>query len=171
MTGISVEFIVNDKNLQSTLTALNTALTPAAIAVFLGGPVDEHMQERHQTRFASEGDEVTGPWAPLKPATQAIRESMGYGAAHPINVRTGDLEHHITDPGRTMVHPWGASLTFPGAPNTDSLEDKLRTAQQGDERTVPRPVLGLGTSDLMFVLTTLARYIEGRGTTIGVLTI
>lgn len=169
--GISVQIIGDDSGVQKMLAVLDTALNPVAIAGFLTGVVEPYVHERAEARFADEGDDVVGPWQPLKPATVAIRQAQGYGGAHPINVRTGELESYITEgPGNTLVHPFGATLTMPGQPATGDLADKVRTAQEGDTRTVARPVMGLNEQDLAFVLLALARHVGFVGRTLGVKT-
>lgn len=146
------------------LRRMDTALNPAAIASFLGGVVDPYLRKRMENRFAQEGDDVTGGWAPLKKSTQDIRSELGFGAAHPINKRTGDMEDYITNtPNSLLIHPWGAALTLPGKAPTGETRAKVKRAQQGDHRTVKRPVLGMNERDLVFVLTALATSVKRAG--------
>jgi hypothetical protein len=162
--GIAITIKGNAVGVERMLFALETSLNPVAVAGFLGAVVDPYLRGRASDRFASEGDDVTGGWAPLKDATQEIRSNSGYGAAHPINKRTGELEDYIVNaPHNLSAAPWGASLTLPGTTPTGELFDKVETAQHGRDRTVPRPVLGMNERDLVFVLTALAQYIEKRG--------
>lgn len=164
--GIAIQIAGNDAGVQRMLDILDTALNPVALAGFLGATVDPYLRSRAKTRFEQEGDDVTGGWAPLKEATQNIRISLGYGAAHPINKREGDLEDYIVDsPNALLVHPWGASLKLPGKPPQGDMIDKMETAQRGGPRTVPRPVLGMNERDLAFVLLALATHVKksGRG--------
>lgn len=163
--GIAIQISGNTQGVERMLEVLDTALNPFAIAEFLGVVVGPYLKERARARFASEGDDVVGKWAPLKDSTITIRESQGYGPG-PINSRTGELEEFITGPGNSVqVHPWGATLTFPGTSPIGEMEEKLRTAQQGKDypSTVPRPVLGVNEADLVFVLTALATHIEDNG--------
>ena len=162
---VSIEVVGDSRGVTHMLSVLDTALNPVALVAFLEGSVDPHLQRRAADRFAAEGDDVVGAWAPLKPATVAIR-----GSAHPINVRTGEMIDYITQSdGDALPTPFGATLTSPGgAPPTGDLLDKVRTAQQGDNRTVPRPVLGLNHNDLTYVLITLAAWIERTGRSMGV---
>jgi hypothetical protein len=60
----------------------------------------------------------------------------------------------------TQMFPWGAGITLPGQPASGELLEKMIRAQAGDERTVPRPVLGMNENDLIAVLLLLARYIR-----------
>lgn len=143
------------------LRRLDTALNPAGIAGFLGGEVDPYLRKRMKDRFLNEGDDVVGGWAPLSLATQDIRSDAGYGAAHPINVRTGEMEDYITNsPHNLQVEPWGASLTLPGKPPTGEMKDKVERAQFGDNAAPPRPVLGMNERDLAFVLLGLGGWIK-----------
>jgi hypothetical protein len=160
-----VEMIVEVDNrlVESLLLRLDTALSPFAIAAFLGGPVEEYIQGRAENRFRQEGDDVSGKWAPLKDATQAIRAQEGYGADGPIDRRTDRLMHYIVgSPGRSQATGLGATLTYPGTPPTGELLTKVQTAQRGKPypNTPPRPVLGLGEEDLAQVLILLSIYTE-----------
>lgn len=163
--GIAIEIAGNNEGVEQMLLALDTALNPEAIALFLGAEVGPWLEQRARARFANEGDDAVGKWAPLKQSTVDIRQSQGYGAG-PINYRTGELEEFITGSGNSVIPtPWGAELTFPGASPIGEMEEKVSTAQQGKgyPSTVPRPVLGLSETDLVFVLTALAFHIEGTG--------
>jgi hypothetical protein len=101
---------------------------------------------------------------------------MGYGAAHPINHRTGELERYITqEDGRVVAHGFGATLTLPGNKASGELKDKFIHAQAGgiseNGRPYPaRPVLAMDEADLMFVLTALATHVRqaGRAANVGV---
>ena len=166
MTAVSITG--DSKSVERMLMRLDTVLSPVAIAGFLGATVSPYLRGRAQARFTGEGDDVVGAWLPLSEATQEIRESMGYGAAHPINKRTGELEAYITQSAYSiMVDPLGAVLTMPGNQPTGELADKVKTAQQGKRGsknswgdTDPRPVLGMNSNDTLFVLGALVTYVE-----------
>ena len=161
---VDVDIAVEKKSVDFLLFKLDTALNPVAIAGFLGAEIDPYIRDRARDRFKSEGDDVSGKWAPLQQSTQNIREQMGYGAAGPINRRTGALEEYITGaPNRLTIHGLGATLQMPGPQPTGELKSKVQTAQQGrnQPRTVPRPVIGLNERDLTFVLTALAFHLAG----------
>lgn len=160
-----ISIIGDDAGVQAMLNRLNTALNPAAIATFLGAQIGPYIRERAQQRFKGEGDDVVGRWSPLKQATQAIRESQGFGAAHPINRRMGELEEYITHSRDAIaVHALGATMTYPGQRPQGELKEKVTTAQMGrtKPKTVPRPVLGMNERDLEYILTALAFHIQGR---------
>lgn len=162
---VDVDISVQKESVTALLTHLDTALNPVAIASFLGASVDPWLRTRAKDRFKSEGDDVSGGWAPLKESTQNIRSQMGYGSAHPINNRTGALEEYIVgSPNRLTIHGLGATLTLPGRAPTGELKTKVQTAQKGrgNPRTVPRPVLGMNERDMSFVLTALAMHVGGK---------
>lgn len=117
---------------------------------------------RTKSRFSSEGDDASGPWQPLGPATEAIRGAAGYGPAHPINVRTGDLRDYLLgDRGDVMGVGGGYQLTYPGNTGTAVDQEKLRTAQRGkpSPNTPERPVLALGIEDYNKIHEDLADFI------------
>lgn len=150
---------------QAALLRLEIALAPPGLAHFLGTMVEPYLQTRAINRFASEGDDVSGRWAPLAPFTENIRRSQGYGAAHPINRRTGKLENYITNtPGTITTGGDVSRLKFPGATPTGELRDKVRVAQVGDPgtkgspMTPARPVLGMNATDLEAILVGLAMH-------------
>jgi hypothetical protein len=168
--GISITVLGDDAGVQKALHALDTALNPVAVAEFLGVVVDPYLRQRAKARFDQEGDDVTGKWAPLHDSTQNIRAQMGYGAAHPINKREGDLEAYVTQsPNRLEIAPWGASVTLPGSPPQGDMKDKMIGAQMGglgQTSAPPRPVLGMNERDLAFVLLAMAEHVERVGKTL-----
>ena len=160
---IDVQIIGDQRGVDHMLNRLEIVLSPVGLEAFLLSTVEPWLQERAQNRFDSEGDDVVGTWAPLKPATVNMRQERGYGGAHPINRRTGDLEEYIVDsPARITELPSGAVLTTPGNKATGELADKVETAQIGRDypNTVPRPVLGMNETDLAFVLGSLAKFVQ-----------
>lgn len=164
---IEIELVGDTTQVDMMLAYLDRILSPAGMGGFLGLNVGPYLQSRARDRFQSEGDDVTGPWAPLAPDTVEIRQRMGQMGDHPINRRTGELEDYVTQGQfRTVVHSLGATLTYPGnTPSRQSIRQKMETAQQGriSPPTVPRPVLGMNERDLMYVVTTLAFFIERGG--------
>lgn len=160
---INIQVIGDVAGVQAMLSHLEQKLSPPSMAAFLMTHVDPYLRKRAGDRFQGEGDDATGQWAPLTAATQSIRAQQGYGADHPINRRTGELENYIRNsPSGVTAHPAGATLTFPGAQPSGELADKLTTAQQGRvaPNTVPRPVLAISTTDLAAVLTAMAYEIQ-----------
>lgn len=165
-----LDIYIEEENVSTTLAALDRTLDPLVLSlVFLTGKVGPYLTVRAKNRFASEGDDVTGAWAPLKDATERIRASgramqlWTVGDSHPINRRTGELERYITG-GNLYAYPTsvGASLQFPKPSGKKSIREKMRTAQRGkaSPNTVPRPVLGLNSQDGLFMLAALAGIIK-----------
>ena len=147
------------------LERLEVAVAGPSLAMFLDQRVEPWLRERAERRFAGEGDDVVGAWAPLKAYTQAVRQAAGYGPEHPINKRTGELERYITQGNNKQTFSnLEASLTMPGAAGTTKVQDKLKTAQGGKAlpRTVARPVLGMNHIDMIEVLSTLGGYLTDR---------
>lgn len=161
---IDIQIIGDQAGVNAMIEKIDLALSPVGLELFMQTIVEPWLQERAENRFNNEGDSAVGSWAPLSPATEMIRSQKGYGADHPINKRTGQLEDYITQtPARTTQLGAGASLTFPGVKATGELENKVKVAQVGSRypATVPRPVLGMNEDDLLFVLGGLAKFIQG----------
>lgn len=160
---LDFEIVGSRAQVEHMLMRLDTALSPWGIMAFMNSFVSPWLQERAESRFANEGDDAVGSWAPLKESTQEIRESHGFGASHPINRRTGELEAYIM--GDSLVQPiaGGVTLKMPGKPSGKaSVREKMRTAQKGrtNPPTVPRPVLGMNETDLSHILTGLAFHVK-----------
>jgi hypothetical protein len=172
MSGLSVDFRVQSENVEERLQRMETGFSASAWAAFLFGVVGPYLQQRAEQRFQTQGDEaVGGKWLPHHPATAHFRTSQGFPEG-PINHRTGELERYITG-GQGAAIPVGptALLTFPD-PSIglgEDLYEKLRTAQKGKPKpkTPPRPVLGLGGQDAIFVVASMAFYaqkvVDGMG--------
>lgn len=160
--------IVGDRHgVQAMLNRVDSALSVPGLALFLKGAVGPWVRERAQERFAAEGDDVTGKWAPLAQTTVEIRENAGFEGSHPINKRTGELEAYITQ-GQVDVDsvPGLATLKFPAnPPRSGSVRQKMKTAQGGrtSPPTVARPVLGMNERDLGQIMTMLAFHVRGYG--------
>lgn len=158
---VSILMTGDSRQVMRMLTKLNSSLEPAEVAVWLGTVVDPYLRKRARDRFRSEGDDVTGKWEPLKGPTQYIRSNAGYGAAHPINRRTGELEAYITGTAPRLNAAAVATLTLPGKAPKGELHTKVKTAQRGKIKpaTAPRPVLGVNERDLATVMTELSLYL------------
>jgi len=150
------------------LTRVEELLSPVGMAYFMTTEVGPYLRERAKYRFEAEGDDVSGQWAPLSPVTQSIRESnpdWPVGPSHPINKRTGELEYYVTQSTpETFPTTLGATTRYPGrAPSGGELKSKMETAQRGraQPKTVPRPVLGVNETDLLFVMTRLTFWLGG----------
>jgi hypothetical protein len=152
------------------LADFSRALQPDDLARWMTDDVYHLMVLRTSNRFDSEGDDVSGPWASLTPYTQAQRRRGGFGAAHPINVRTGAMKDHLLHRvPDVMPNTLGATMWFPARGGSAKNLRKVRIAQDGDpkSRTPARPVLGVNPNDLELVLKSaadhLARYQRGYG--------
>lgn len=146
------------KEVDKSLDNLIVLMSPEGATAFLGAEIGPYLRKRAGERFASEGDDVTGAWAQLKPATVAIR-----GEAHPINHDTGELENWVVD-GGWDAYPsgGGAAMQFPKSPPAGRLKKKVQSAQVGDpsNNQVARPVLGVNEADLAFMVTAYAFMVE-----------
>lgn len=143
------------------------AVGPASLAIFLDATVQPYFAQEIIDRFAVEGDEKSGSWAPLSDATNDIRERLGYPPEHPILERSGDLLHALVEKyDLTLMEPSGAMLMIPG--NLDlETETKLQAAQVGVPEgqneyygpTPARPVLAVDPTDLASIVGMLQWYI------------
>jgi hypothetical protein len=163
---IDIEIVGGHDSVQRMLQVLDSALSPTGLAAFLYGSVGEWVKGRAEKRFINEGDDVSGQWTPLAQATVDIREAEGFGGAHPINKRTGQLEEYITRGAISVTTTQGQGvMRYPASSTGGELRDKIKTAQQGQQfpKTPARPVLGLNETDLSTVLTMLAFHIQHEG--------
>lgn len=164
--SIDIELTGDAQYVNALINHLDLKLGASGMTAFLSATVFPYLKTRAKQRFQNEGDDAVGKWTPLAPATEVIRQSMGYGGAHPINIRSGELERYITQgsgQGAVRATPDGALLQHPANPPQGKLKSKLTTAQKGNPkfgRGVPaRPVLGMNETDLGFVLAELAFYV------------
>ena len=163
-----IDVSVYSKEVDMMLAAISYRLTPFGMAAFLGKTMGPYIQSRARDRFMQEGDDVSGPWVPLREVTQRIREEstdISVGPDHPINKRTGELEEYVTGSAyKFWPTTMGGTLRYPGAASgKQSIREKMKTAQKGrvSPKTVPRPVLGFNEQDLMFFQAALSFYITG----------
>jgi len=162
--GFGIEFDLEDENVIQNLKLVTERVGPG-LQQFMQGDLADYLKNRAQNRFANEGDDaVGGGWAPLKASTEVRRASKGYPPSHPINVRSGDLRDYITtDSGNVSGGLAEWVLTWPGPPPSSELHEKTQTAQIGKTfpSTVPRPVIGLGTTDVRDIEDKLEEFITG----------
>jgi hypothetical protein len=151
---------VDDHQVTRALDNLATLLSPQGMEFFLGAKMGPYLRQRAKERFDTEGDDAVGMWAPLRPATVAIRAEGPWAISgeHPINRRTGELENWVVD-GGWFAYPdsLGATMQYPKTTPGGELKKKVKTAQLGDKEsnTVARPVLGVGEADMAFFMTAL----------------
>lgn len=161
----ALDWEVHDAEVEKALFNLTLLLSPPGLGAFLGTSIGPYLTRRAKERFSSEGDDASGPWAPLKPYTVQVREEGNWPVSgeHPINRRTGELENWVVGSGWD-AYPTaaGATLRFPGTKPSGELRDKVQTAQHGrtNPSTVPRPVLAVNETDLLFTLTAFAAAVK-----------
>ncbi len=160
-----LDITIDTHDLEATLSRMETSLNPVGLSIFLIGGVLPWVKERAEMRFASEGDEVSGRWAPLETSTQEFRSNgpWGVGPSHPINRRSGDLEEYITKSNSSIVTGADSAIMYyPDTAPTGPLKEKVETAQGGKAKpkTPARPVLGLGANDLLYTMEALQFYVE-----------
>ena len=161
-TNAWIQFDVDDRRLAAQVVALRDRLSNTGLEDFLEDYADPYLKQRVQSRFAAEGDDAVGMWVPLNPATVLIRQGLGYGGAHPINVRTHDLVNYLLHSGPDVSGiPDGAELTFPARGAPTPIQEKIETAQQGKPlpMTPPRPVVALSQTDEREIGILLADYL------------
>lgn len=166
---------VDDREVRRAIVNVEAAVSSPSMEQFLSGRVDPYLKGQAEIRFRREGDSRTGKWKPLAKYTQRDRVWEGYGAEHPINVRTGDLHDYITRrPGVSRSGAGQAFLTLPG-PGTALQEEKLSVAQRGKARnsigagpdgrekligSVPaRPVLAMNMLDNRQIMRRLEQWV------------
>lgn len=164
--GLNIMFDVEAKSVHGLLSDLQSKLDPFHMGTFLHGLMVPHLNRSFKAGFDSERAPDGSGWAPLTDATVQIRKDAGFGGAHPINVRGGELERYITQSSGTIVTTGtDAILKYPserGVPS-GSLGKKVRGAQKGEGKAPPRPVLGLNEADLAFLLAGLMGYVQTAG--------
>lgn len=156
-------FDVDAHSANAAISRMITLTSPAFFAWFLEVDVKDYIRDRARDRFFEEGDDASGSWAPLMPSTIEIRESEGFGGSGPINVRTGELENWVTESQASIVPTGdGAYMKYPGTAPRGELRKKVITAQKGKvgtrRSTVPRPVLAVNETDLLYAMTKLMMY-------------
>lgn len=160
---LDVEVIGDTRQVDAMLYAFEKAFRSDDLKAFLVDDVYPILQARTRTRFALEGDDVSGPWAQLRPYTVEERRRGGFGPTTPINVRTGAMRSHLIDrPPHAEAHTLGATLWFPKLGGSKSNLMKLAVAQGGSDKpkTQARPVLGVNPNDLELILHATARYLQ-----------
>src|SRR4051812_39482393 len=91
----TVDIVVDDKDVVHLFDSFERAVTTVSLERLLSGGIADALRWRAQNRFTTEGDSASGKWAALRPATEDIREFLGYPRAHPINKRSGELRTFV----------------------------------------------------------------------------
>lgn len=155
---------VDTSDVEDMLFDVMAALGPAGLSSFMALRMTPWLQHRAEDRFVEEGDDASGRWGPLMASTIERRERAGYGGAHPINVRTGEMEAFITGAiGQAISTPEGVTLVYPSEEPDGKLYDKVLYAQEGrggNHQGTPRPVLAIGETDVLEMQTALMLFIQ-----------
>lgn len=152
---------------ESMLSRTLRAVSGPSLATWLAGPVDGYFKDEIIDRFAFEGDDKSGQWAPLSDTTNRIREALGFPADDPINERTGELLEFVVQSREYMAGDDWAMMELPGDPDSFALEQKLTHAQLGasdnplfpGSTTPPRPVLAVDPMDMEILLRMLQMHV------------
>lgn len=137
--------------LDALFVRVDRALANESLAIFLEEQAHEYVRSVEKNRFASEGDALSGQWAPLADSTIEDRVKQGYGAG-PILQRTGELYDYVVESAPTIVpFPGGVAMDLPGDTSNPVLLKKLTTAQKGAGKVPARPVIGIGETDAMAI--------------------
>lgn len=156
MTSSGFQVDVDVKDVMRLIDTLDRLLD-VEIGHWMRDDLQDYLVNRASGRFTSEGDDASGAWAPLKPSTEVTRARHGFSPAHPINVRTHDLQNFILGASGSVVGAGTWQFIWPGDPPSGDLVDKMQTAQTGsvNPSTVPRPVIALGAKDYNEILDSL----------------
>lgn len=159
---------VNSAQVDELLDNMELALSPAAFIAFLAGEVEPLFQEIARENFDAEGTR-NDPWPELAYNTQRRRQELGFGPAHPINIRTGHLEDYILSNGVITELEGGAEWVWPRPTSDAELSKKFKTAQRGDGRsnTPERPIVEASEQDFLTVITLLEDQIISHLTGLG----
>ncbi len=156
---------VNSREVERMLEKVQDSLSPTGLDSFFNQRLAPFFRRRVSDRFAGEGDDASGEWAPLSNATVKIRESMGYPGAHPINVRSGSMKEFLEKAqGQTFPSEGATTFVFPGRSPGGKISERILNAQTGEngrEKKNPvRPVLAVNPVDLEYAMYALMGYIE-----------
>ena len=140
------------------------------LEMFLKNQVHPYFENQIVQRFAYQGDRQVGHWPDLSPATVAIREHDGFGGDWPINIRTEEMFHTVTEEADFFASASSAEMSLPGSAGASgTVAQKIKTAQQGKPApnpmspnfgpTPPRPVLAADETDLVALMALLSRWV------------
>lgn len=151
------------------INAIESAVNPVGLAVFMRGMVAPYFQDQIVDRFAEHGGgQIGGSWAPLEESTERIRHALGYYDDEAVNERTGELLDHLLT-NQIQFLGLGVDMQIPQDTSDTELNKKVSTAQAGHVQgpnemipgavTPPRPVLGIDSTDLAAVLVMLQTHV------------
>lgn len=154
------------------------AVQGPSLEALMIGPVHKYFETEIVNRFAYQGDRVVGHWPDLAEATQNIRQDLGFAPEWPINIRTEEMFHTVTQEADFDFTPNSAEMVLPGRAGEHGLvAQKIEHAQMGAtdntfvdfsgnqqyfSPTPPRPVLGADEQDLVAVVEIIERWVVFR---------
>lgn len=161
MTDFHLDILVDSHDVDIMIDRLMASLTEVRLEAFLEERAVPYLHERIQRRFDNEGDDVSGPWLPLRFSTEKIREREGFGPKHPINQRTKAMIHYLTESSAAVALSGFPTVVIPGRGAAGEMLDKIATAQLGRAKpsTKPRPVLGMNAVDMEAIVGNLRMWI------------
>jgi hypothetical protein len=156
-----------ERQVRLRLTALHMAISGYGLSAAISTRFTPYVRDVTAKRFDSEGDSVSGTWAPLMASTAKIRENTGFPPRHPINVRTGLMRAWASNGSfsGSLVTESTTKMSYPSSEPTGQLYNKMLMAQKGGKgpsgaMVPPRPVLGWGPKDLFALLTIMEWHIK-----------
>jgi phage gpG-like protein len=122
--------------------------------------VEKVFNEIARRTFESEGvSSAAGAWAPLAPSTERDRLRKGYGAAHPILVRTGDLKSSVVGrTGDTII----VSTPKYFAIGTADPKAKFHQSRRPRKKLPRRPIFEPTQDDKHDLVRPIRRYVTGH---------
>lgn len=141
-------------------------LSPPSLEMFLRERETPALLLRMERRFANQGDDVSGRWAPLEVSTMMRRVREGYPAT-PTNVRSGSMRDYLLTSEQFLPLGSGVEMQIPGPSGRGEMASKIRVAQRGGRApgagkdTPPRPVLGVNPTDMRIFMTNFEVWLQG----------
>jgi hypothetical protein len=155
-----MDFEVQLQDVDRAVRTLEEAISEGTLSRFFQAEVGPWLSHRARERFANEGDDAVGDWAPLSQATIRVKRSMGY-LSQGINRRTGQLEDWATDGSfDAQATADGGKFNYPRKKPTGRLKKKVSGAQNGTDRAPARPVVGFSDLDAEIILQMFAHHLE-----------
>lgn len=164
---------VDTIDVQNMLHLAMMAVDTPSMMTFMNTKVDDYLGNRAADRFAVEGDDASGNWAPLTETTRRIKEALG-APADEINIRTGDLAAWVIETSDVESNGLGVTLTKPSQEifSDPVATTKLQHAQQGTNSnplfpgavTPARPVVALAERDMATIVQMLQAWIMAEVT-------
>lgn len=156
-----LDITIDASEVDRLISAVKTSLHSDSQRMFLRQIAYPWFATRAAARFASGGDDASGKWAPLRPATERLRAwQIGGGMRgsvatgimprgirgagltgvkrdKPINVRTGSLRAFVLGSYQIEQFGEGATLQMPARNAPKLLMRKFERAQRGGIAVLP----------------------------------